>query len=689
MIARGSQVVMLTLSLAGVCGAGNGDSEWRDYGRDSARSYYSPLQQIRKENVSDLRVAWVYHTGSASDALKTSLECNPLVVNGMMYVTSPVMEVIALDAETGREVWKYNPFPERPSYARAWLAAAGLGTGMLAMAWLIVGLFSRRRMKVALSRNVGAHALAAVALFVSPMPLFNRVMRHIMPDPMQEQKHSGPSRGVTYWESGADQRVLFAGGHKLIALDARTGTPKAGFGKHGVVDLTQGLGRNIEGLGYTVTSPGVIYKDLIIVGSMVGEGPEPAAPGHVRAYDVRTGEQKWIFHTIPQPGETGYETWPADAWKHTGGANAWGGATVDTSRDLVFLPLGSATFDFYGGDRAGQNLFSDCLVALRADTGQLAWYYQTVHHDLWDYDLASAPMLATIQHDSKSVDVVVQTTKNGLIFVLDRGTGIPVFPVEERPVPPSRLAGEQAWPTQPFPVKPLPLSRSEVTEADLSDLSPESHAFALQTFRAASGASMFAPPTKQVSILMPGLHGGANWGGASIDPRTNRLVVNTNDIPYLLEMVDAKPGAGFRYGFKGFNRFEDAQGYPAIKPPWGQLTSVDLNTGDVAWRVPLGEYKGLTKRGVPVTGTENAGGSIITGSGLIFIAATKDETFRAFELDSGKILWETKLDVSAHATPSTYAVNGRQFVVIAAGGGAMTESRSGDEYIAFALPEPK
>lgn len=686
-----TQIFPLALLFAATCGAATADREWRDYGGDASRSYFSPMDQIRKENVRNLKVAWVYHAGGQSDALKSSLECNPLVVNGVMYLTSPVMRVIALNAETGREIWSYNPFPERPSYARLYIVIGLFSVTLLAAALVFGRLMARRRAGPVAVPRIQFYALVFVSVFVVDGSnlagsWINRIARHILPDPMQEQKHSGPSRGVTYWEDGSDQRILFAGGHKLIALDARTGNPTPGFGDHGVVDLTRGLGRDIDGLGYTVTSPGVIYQDLVIVGSMVGEGPEPAAPGHVRAYDVRTGAQRWIFHTIPQPREVGYDTWPADAWKTAGGSNAWGGMTVDSARNLVFVPLGSATFDFYGGDRAGKNLFSDCLVALQADTGKLVWYYQMVHHDLWDYDLASAPTLTTIQHEGKRTDVVVQPTKNGLIFVLDRDTGKPVFPVEERAVPASRLAGEQAWPTQPVPVKPAPLSRTTVTEADLTELSPAGHAFALRKFHEITGADMFAPPSKQGTILTPGLHGGANWGGASVDPRSGRLVVNSNDVPYLLEIVDARPGSSFRYAFRGFNRFVDEQGYPAIKPPWGRLTAIDLNTGETAWQVPLGEYKELTARGLPVTGTENAGGSIITASGLVFIAATRDKKFRAFDIDSGRVLWETELDYSGHATPATYAVKGRQYVVIAAGGGSMVESPAGDEYVAFSLP---
>lgn len=675
--------------------AGSLDEDWRDYGKDPARSRFSALDQINKGNVRNLRPAWVYHAGNNSDALKTTIECNPLIVNGVMYVTSPVLEVIALNAATGREIWKYNPFPERPSYARAWLAGLAVVTMFSAIVWFALRLF-RRRGKPALATGYQFHAVILVlALFEAgisrqhlPNRLVSKVLRHILPNPLLEQRRLGPNRGLTYWEDGAEKRIFFAGGRRLVALNAETGRPMAGFGKQGVVDLAQGLGRkNMDDLIFTVTSPGVIYKNVIVIGSMVTEGPEPAAPGHVRAYDVRTGEQKWVFHTIPQPGELGYDTWPPDAWTRVGGTNAWGGMTVDEARGLVFLPIGSATFDFYGGDRAGKNLFSDCLVALRADTGKLVWYYQMVHHDLWDYDLASPPNLVTLRRGGIAIDAVVQPTKNGFIFVLNRDTGDPLFPVEERPVPRSGLPGEQPWPTQPFPVKPPPLARLEITENDLTDLSPEAHAFALRKFREVTGARMYSPPSKRGTIVVPGLHGGANWSGSSFDPRTSRLVVNTNDIPYLLEMIDAKPGADYKFSIRGYQRFLDPEGYPAIKPPWGRLASVDLNTGDIVWQQPLGEYKQLTARGIPVTGTENGGGPIITAGGLIFIAATKDAKFRAFDLDTGKVLWEAQLDAAGHATPSTYAVKGKQYVVIAAGGGSMVESPSSDEYVAFALPE--
>jgi quinoprotein glucose dehydrogenase len=361
--------------------------------------------------------------------------------------------------------------------------------------------------------------------------------------------------------------------------------------------------------------------------------------------------------------------------------------SVDEARGLVFVPNGAATFDFYGGDRVGKNLFSDSLVALRADTGKLAWYYQMVHHDLWDYDLPCPPNLVTLRQNGKLLDAVVQPVKNGLIFVLNRDTGKPIFPVEERSVPRSTLAGEQAWPTQPFPLKPPPLARLDVSESDLTDLSPEAHAFAVRKFREAAYSRIYSPPTKQGNIVTPGFHGGANWSGASYNPHTGRLVTNTNDVPYFLQMTDSKWWQRYKFGFQGFHKFLDPEGYPAVKPPWGKLTEIDLNTGTIAWQIPLGEYPELTARGIPLTGTENAGGSIITAGGLIFIGATPDRKFRAFDVDTGRMLWEATLDSAAHAAPSTYTAKRKQYVVIAAAGGSMVESSQGDEYVAFALPD--
>lgn len=351
------------------------DADWLSYGKDAAFSHYSRLDQINRSNVATLKPAWIYHSGHASSKLLTTIECNPLAVRGKLYLTSPVLEVIALDGGTGRELWKYNPFPPVHDYFPLFLDAFTL----VALITLVTVYFRTRRRRLVAVAQCQCGLL--VALFLG-----QSIYTRFLPNPMKEERRQGPNRGLTYWESGSDRRILFAGGHHLVALNADTGQPVAAFGDHGSVDLTKGLGRNIGGLEYAVTSPGIIYQNLIILGAKVGEGPLPAAPGHVRAFDVRTGEQKWIFHTIPQPGETGYDTWPPDAWQRMGGVNPWGGLSLDTARGLVFLPLGAATFDFYGGDRIGKNLFANSVVALHASTGQLAWYYQTVHHDLWDYD---------------------------------------------------------------------------------------------------------------------------------------------------------------------------------------------------------------------------------------------------------------------------------------------------------------
>jgi quinoprotein glucose dehydrogenase len=655
-------------------------SDWRYYLKDPGGARYVTLDQINRANVKDLRVAWVYHTGQNSDELKTTIECNPLVIDGVMYITSPILEVIALDAATGKAIWKYNPFPDE---VRPWSPrlASSMIIALLILATLVLCIFRRWGRVRAVQLQFPLLVILAGGAWLNRLPF------HILPNPLDEQRRQGPNRGLTYWENGADRRIFFAGGNKLVALSAGSGKPIRGFGEGGSVNLTGGLGLDVSGMTYTVTSPGVIYHDLIILGSKVGEGPQPAAPGHIRAFDVRTGQQRWIFHTIPQPGEFGYETWPPDAWKRIGGANAWGGLTVDERRGLVFAATGSPTFDFYGGDRAGTNLFGNSVLALNAETGKLVWHYQVVHHDLWDYDLPCPPVLITLRRGGKEIDVAVQLGKNGMVYVLDRETGKPVFPVEERPVPASDLAGEQAWPTQPFPTWPPPLARQRITEDDLTDLTPEAHAHALEEFRRVKSASIYTPPSKQGVIATPGFHGGSNWSGASFDPVRGRLVANSNDVPFLQTMRDARFWASYRYGFTGFYRFADQKGYPAVKPPWGKLTALDLNRQEVAWQVPLGEFKELTARGIPPTGTENAGGSVITAGGLVFIGATKDAQFRAFDIDSGHVLWETQLDAGGHATPSVYSVKGKQYVVIAAAGGSMVETPSGDEYVAFALPD--
>jgi len=680
--------------------------QWPSHGGNPEHTQYSPLAQINTSNVHRLKVAWIYNTGDKREDNRSEIQCNPIIVNDRLYATSPQLKVFALEAATGKHLWTFDPF-------------AG----------------------------------------------------EIKKNP------PGVNRGVVYWSSGDTERIFMSAGAKLYALDARTGKPIVTFGDNGSVDLREGLGRDVSGLYIASSTPGAIYKDLLILGTRVSEGPGPSAPGHIRAYDVRTGRIRWIFHTIPWPGEFGYDTWPPDAWKRSGGANAWSGISVDEKRGLVFIPTGSAAFDFWGGDRLGANLFANCLLALDAATGRRRWHYQFVHHDLWDRDLPAAPVLITLRRGGRTVDAVAQATKSGHVFVFDRVTGKPLFPIEERPVPPSDLVGEKAWPTQPLPLKPPPFARQTFSEEIVTDISPQARANILERLKGLRMGGQFIPPSKEGTVIFPGFDGGAEWGGSAFDPESGRLYINSNEMAWILTMVEvakrgvpgenvyrqycaschgvdrrgsaqqASPslinlskrlskedvrqvlekGKGFMpsYGFlsstqkrdlinylfdesaatdsadssrsgersltspyttTGYNRFLDPEGYPAVKPPWGTLNAINLNTGEIDWQVPLGEFAELTKRGIPITGTENYGGPIVTAGGLIFIGATKDEKFRAFDKKTGKALWEFQLPAGGYATPSTYEINGKQYVVIAAGGGKMG-TKSGDAYIAFALPD--
>ena len=678
--------------------------DWPVHGGDPGHTQYSPLAQIDTANVARLRVAWTYHSGDAR-ADRSQIQCNPLVVDGVLYATTAGLKAIALDAASGRELWRFDPF------------AAGA-----------------------------------------------------------ERSELGVNRGVVYWRDRKERRILFSAGQYLFALDAATGRPVPGFGRDGRVDLHEGLGRDTRGLFVLSTTPGAIYRDLLVLGTRVHEGPGPSAPGYVRAFDVRTGKVRWVFHTIPWPGEFGYETWPKEAWKTVGGTNAWSGISVDQARGLVFLPIGSPAWDFWGGDRIGKGLFGNCLLALDAATGKRVWHFQLVHHDLWDRDPPQAPVLVTVARDGRAVDAVAQATKSGHVFVFDRATGEPLFPVEERPFPPSDLAGEQTWPTQPVPVKPPPFARQLLTEADLTDRSPEAHAAVLERFRRVRSGGAFVPPSTQGTVIFPGFDGGAEWGGSAFDPTGHLLYVNSNEMAWILQMLELpKPGAargslgasvyaqhcttchgadrkgdpqhqfpslvelsgrmkhadllellargkgvmpsfafltrtemdavashllgeaeeeheqgeamkaGRPYTHLGYNRFLDPDGYPAVKPPWGTLNAIDLDQGEIRWSVRLGELDELTKRGIPQTGTENYGGPIVTAGGLVFIGATRDERFRAFDKTSGRVLWETRLPAGGYATPASYEVRGKLYVVIAAGGGKMG-TKSGDAYVAFALP---
>jgi len=698
-------------------------ANWKVYGGTKDANHYSSLTQIDTTNVSQLQIAWTYHTGDADTTFHTQIQCNPIIQNGTLYGTTPKMKLFALDAALGTQKWIFDPSASMPADT---LAQARLAT-----------MFS----------NTG--------------------------------------RGVTYWTDGKnDNRVFYTAGHQLICLNADTGATVMTFGLSGRVDLHEGLDREVSDRYITSNTPGIIYKDLLILGSRVAEDAT-AAPGHIRAYDVRTGQRKWIFHTIPHPGEPGYETWEdKEAWKHLGGANCWSGMSLDEEKGVVYIPTGSVSPDFYGGKRSGDGLFGDCILALEAATGKRIWHFQTVHHDIWDRDSPTAPVLVTVTKDGRKIEALAQPTKTGYIYLLDRATGKPIYPVEERPVPTvSELVGEKPSATQPFPTFPKPFVRQSLAEADLNDLVPEeSYQDIKNRLAGYSTGHLYNAPSKKGTVIFPGFDGGAEWGGPAYDPTTGVLYVNANEMPWLLTMVDVKDelpkkenyleagkrlymlncmachgptraGAGnypsllaaskkydegtfhqllssgrgmmpafnrlsdqeksaiasfilelkvnqekkfspeqkvedtylhLPYTSTGYHKFLTREGYPAVKPPWGTLTAINLSTGQFIWKDTLGDYPELKAKGLH-TGTENYGGPVVTAGGLLFIAATKDSKLRAFNKRTGKLLWEADLPAPGFATPAVYNVSGKQYVVIACGGGKL-KTKSGDSYIAFALP---
>ena len=603
-------------------------TEWRSYGGDPGGMRYSPLKQINRGNVAKLERAWTYHHGelvTKPGERLPAFQSTPIVVDGILYFSTPSNRIIALDADSGRELWTFDP---------------QAGTS---------------------KRTYSAH------------------------------------RGVAYWSSAdrRDRRILFGTfDARLIALDAITGKPCIGFGQNGVVNLKEGMTDHFPKSDYGTSSPPAIYKDIAIIGSRVPEGPGLGPSGDVRAFDVRTGAEVWRFHTIPRPSEPGHETWEGDSWKDRTGVNVWTMMTVDEERGLVFLPTGSAAYDFYGGDRKGQNLYANCLVALDAPTGKKRWHYQLVHHDIWDYDLPAPPNLITIRRHGRSIPAVAQVTKMGFVFVFNRITGEPLFPIEERPVPQSTVPGETTWPTQPFPLKPPPLSRQHpVTRDDLNDVTPESRSAALKLFEelAVSGG-IYTPLGPELTLFWPGTLGGCTWSGASYDPKRQYLFTNVNETGAIGRMVAAPAGSGIAYrrtsSAGDYARFWDGK-YPAVKPPWGKLVAVDLSKGTIAWEKPLGIVPELMSRGIPPTGTPNLGGSISTAGDLVFIGGSNDSLFRAFDSSNGKELWTGRLEASGHATPMTYLGknSGRQFVVIAAGGGWTFSTTMSDVLAAYALPK--
>ena len=710
-VVLGASFLMVLLCTAQTAKPGNMD--WPIYRGDPKGNQYAALAQINATNVHKLRPAWEFHTGDASQ--RSTMYANPIVVNGVMYISTPSLKAVAINAATGARIWSFDP---------------------------------------------AVHNNGAVIRL--------------------------RNRGVTYWKGAEGERIFDFVGDRVYAVDAKSGELIRSFGSGGHIDLRENLGVEPAGVTLEMTSPGAVYKNMLILGSRVNES-YGASPGHIRAYDTVTGQLKWIFHTIPQPGEFGHDTWNWPKGETFGGANAWGGVTIDERRGWVFAATGSATEDFYGGFRKGTNLFANSVLALDATTGERKWHYQTVRHDIWDYDNPPAPILVTLRNGNTSRDVVVQLTKMGLLFLLDRDKGTPIFPVNDVPVPRSDVPGEEAWPTQPLPVKPQPLARQAITEADLTNITPEAHEYALQEFRKYRSGSIYTPPSLQGTLTMPSHLGGAEWHGGSFDPQLNVLYVNVNEIPtinrlrpvygdgtvsgpgggrggtqsgetqaqlgrqiyetncmschgadrkgnpplvpallnldlrrqelrtviasgrnsmpafrqlratelaalaaYVSSAAAPAPGGGAmarRYSIDGYTQFTDAQGFPAIAPPWGTLNAIDLVTGDILWKVPLGEYPELAAKGIRNTGTMNFGGAVATAGGVLFIAATADEKIRAFETHSGRVLWESRLPAGGYATPSVYMVNGKQYVAIAAGGGGKNATKSGDSIVAFALPE--
>lgn len=714
-------------------------SGWRTYAGTKEGIRYSSNENITTANVARLQLAWQYRSFDADTANRSQNQCNPIVVDGILYGTTPKLKLFALNAATGEQQWLFDPASEDTSATN------------------------------------------------NPYAFFK------------------VCRGVTYWkgEQNNEARIFYAVGAKLYAVNAINGTVFRSFGKGGYIDLAEQLDRPAGFNSFVAgTTPGIIYKDLLITGARVAESAD-AAPGHIRAYDVHTGNRRWIFHTIPHPGETGYESWPdSNAYTKQGGANNWAGMSLDEKRGIVYVPTGSVSGDFYGGTRKGQNLFGNSLIALDAATGKYLWHFQVIHHDLWDRDLPANPNLVTLYQNGKSIDAVAQITKHGYVFLFDRVTGKPIFRIDEKPVPQEALPGEQPWPTQPIPTLPEPFARQQFNPEDVTDLSPEARSEMMEKYVKVKYRALFAPPARESSWIFPGYDGGGEWGGAAVDPETGILYVNSSELPWALTMVDIikknskdmsikaeggsvynkycmtchgpglkgngtsypslvnlqkklgeemlrkivengknsmpafrqipesekhalvvfllnltekKPAANLKtsgkqkepgseltnqlpatksildevpYTMTGYNRFLDKDGYPGIKPPWGTLNAVNLNTGELLWKVPLGEYPELTRKGIPPTGTEGYGGPLVTKGGLVFIAASKDAKIRAFDKNSGKVLWEAPLPVPGYATPATYAINGRQYVVIACGGGKIG-SRSGDEYRAYALPEIK
>jgi quinoprotein glucose dehydrogenase len=694
----------------------NSYNNWNIYGGSKENIRYSSLTEIDTNTVVHLEKAWEYKTGDTDKF--TQIQVNPIIVDNILYGVSPKLKLFAVDAATGQPKWTFDPYQITEQGVK--------GVGYFAM-------------------NV--------------------------------------CRGVTYYSDKESKRIFYAAGSNLFCIDATNGKPITSFGNNGKLDLHNDLDRDVAELYIAMTSPGIIYKDAIIIGSRVNENAN-AAPGYIRAYDVHSGKLKWKFHTIPTPGEEGYDSWEdKEAWKNIGGVNAWAGFSLDEKRGILYAPLGSASYDFYGGKRLGANLFANSILALDAATGKKIWHFQTVHHDVWDRDLPTAPALVTIQKDGKYIDAIAQPTKSGFIYLLDRTNGQPIYPINEIKVPTqTALVGEKLSRTQPWPTVMKPFARQSFTEKDINPLiDPTEQEEIKKKLNTLHTGFIFNAPSKEGTVIFPGFDGGAEWGGPAYDPSSNLLYVNANEMPWILTMVDQKNeapkketigmagerlykvncmachgperkggdsyptligiekkinedsltrllGTGRRmmpafaqlkkeekeaiasfvltlknkkdktytgpakttnpywempYNSTGYNKFITKQGYPAVAPPWGTLNAIDLNTGNIVWKDTLGDTPEFLAKGIH-TGTENYGGPVVTSGGVLFIAATKDGMFRAFNKRTGKLIWETKLPYPGFATPAVYEINGKQYVVVACGGGKLG-TPSGDVYIAFTL----
>lgn len=714
---------LLACVLLNSCQNNLSNKEWDVYAGGKERQAYSPLNQIDTNNVGELKVAWVYHTNDADKS--SQIQTNPLIIDGILYGTSPQLKLFAADAATGKEKWIFDPAPSML------LDNAG-------------------------KQSYGLNVCRGIAI------------------------HKGKNN---------ENRIFYTAGSSLYCINSSTGKPVSSFGKDGRISLHDNLemNRDISDLRVTSTSAGMIYKDLIIMGSSLSE-EEESAPGHIRAYDVYTGELKWLFKTIPAPGEKGYATWAdPEAYKYVGSANAWGGFSLDEKRGILYASTGTANADYYGGKRRGDNLFGNSILALDAGTGKYIWHFQAIHHDLWDWDFPNAPALLTVKKDGKSIDALVQTSKQGYIYLLDRVTGKPVYPIVETPVPAkSDLDGEYPSPTQPIPTVIPAFARQGISEADLNKNIPDSsYQELVKRFRTFKSGPMFTPPSLEGTLVFPGLTGGGEWGGPSVDPETGIMYINANELPWIVTIADNrvdKPvkkqqsnleagtslytkncsgchGADLKgsgnfpalvdlntkyktldfknlissgrrmmpafknlseadktaiasyllknealqkevyiaekkkkhpfyevpYRLGGIKQFLTLEGYPAVSPPWGTLRAIDLNNGKVVWKETLGDHPDMKAKGIH-SGTENWGGSVVTAGGLVFIAATSDEMFRAYNKKTGKLLFETKLPAGGYASPAIYSIKGKQYVVIACGGGKM-KTKSSDTYVAFTLPD--